>query len=61
MKKITQETRIDLPGIGNKTLLKAHKAGLKGVAVESKSSLIIDIDSVVKKANELKLFLIGID
>jgi UDP-2,3-diacylglucosamine hydrolase len=61
MKKVDQETRIDLPGIGTRTLLKIHKAGFKGIAVESGGSLIINIDAVIKKANELKLFLIGID
>lgn len=61
MKKTKQEVRIDLPCIGIKTLLQAHKAGLKGVAIESESSLIINLNAVIKKANELKLFLIGID
>ena len=61
MKKTDQEARVDLPAIGTKTLLKVHKAGFKGIAVESGSSLIININAVIKKANELKLFLIGID
>jgi len=61
MKKSNQETRMDLPTIGIKTLLNVHKAGFKGIALESRSSLIIDIDALIKKANELKLFLIGVD
>jgi hypothetical protein len=60
MKKAGQETRIDLPSIGVQTIESAHKAGLKGLALEAKHSLIIDLDAVIKRANELKLFLIGI-
>jgi DUF1009 family protein len=60
MKKPDQETRIDLPSIGVKTLINLHKAGFKGIAVETRGSLIIDIDSVIKKANELKLFFVGV-
>jgi DUF1009 family protein len=60
MKKSGQEIRIDLPSIGLKTIEAAHKAGLKGLALEAKHSLIIDLDAVIKKANALKLFLIGI-
>lgn len=60
MKKLNQETRIDLPCIGIETLTKLSKAGFRGLALEAGGSLIIDIDAVIKKANELKLFLFGI-
>jgi DUF1009 family protein len=60
MKKHGQETRIDLPGIGIKTISQAYESGLRGVAFEAKASIIVDIDAVIKKADELKLFLIGV-
>ncbi|NRA73621.1 MAG: UDP-2,3-diacylglucosamine diphosphatase LpxI [Rickettsiales bacterium] len=60
MKKTSQERRIDLPAIGNNTILNAYKAGLRGIAIEANNSLIVDIDSVIEKANEFGLFLIGV-
>jgi DUF1009 family protein len=59
MKKQAQETRVDLPGIGTKTISQAHNAGLKGIAFEAGGSIIVDVDAVTKKADELKLFLLG--
>ncbi|SCA55033.1 conserved hypothetical protein [Candidatus Terasakiella magnetica] len=60
-KKPNQEKRADLPTIGVATLINAHKAGLRGVAVEANGSIIVDQDKVISKADELGLFLMGIE
>lgn len=59
-KKPQQEERVDLPSIGPETITQLHKAGLQGVAVEAGSSIILDKDAVIKKADELGIFVIGI-
>jgi DUF1009 family protein len=59
-KKPLQERRVDLPAIGPKTVENAHAAGLAGIAVEAEGSLILDREIVIRKADELGLFLVGI-
>ncbi len=59
--KPTQERRIDLPTIGLKTLRGAAKAGLKGIAVAAGAALVIDRTEVARLADELGLFVVGID
>lgn len=58
--KPSQEKRVDLPSIGPDTVEKMHRAGFAGIAVEADSSLILDKENVIKKADELGLFVIGI-
>jgi DUF1009 family protein len=58
--KPNQDKRVDLPTIGKNTIEEAHKAGLSGIAVEALSTIILDREAVVQKANELGIFLIGI-
>jgi DUF1009 family protein len=60
MKKPAQDKRIDLPTIGLTTINNAHKSGLQGIAVEAAGALIINKDAVIKKADELGLFLVGV-
>ena len=61
MKKPSQEQRADLPTIGSRTLVNAKKAGLRGVAVQAGYTLIVDKDALTKKADDLGLFIIGIN
>jgi len=60
-KKPGQEEKVDLPSIGVQTIENMHKAGLVGVAVEAYSSLIIDREELIKKADEYAIFVIGIE
>ena len=60
VKKPLQETRVDLPAIGTKTVENAHAAGLCGIAVEAGSSIIIDRTSVVELADKLGIFVAGV-
>jgi DUF1009 family protein len=58
--KPQQETRVDLPAIGPETIEKVHSCGFAGIAVEAGGSLIIDKENVIKKADELGIFLTGV-
>ncbi len=54
-----QDLRVDMPAIGPRTVLEAHKAGLHGIAVGAGSTLIVDRDETVATANRLGLYLVG--
>lgn len=56
-----QELRVDLPTIGPETVEAAHKAGLAGIGVEAGHSLVLDFGKVVQRADELGLFVFGLD
>ena len=58
--KPMQETRVDLPTIGTRTLQRVARAGLAGIAGEAGKVLVLDRDDVVKLADELGLFIVGV-
>lgn len=60
MKKPNQDSRIDLPTIGMNTIVNAHKAGLRGIAIEAGSALIVEKNKVIETANRLGLFVSGV-
>jgi len=60
MKKPGQDRRVDLPSIGVHTIENAHKSGLRGIAVEAGGALIINKENVIKRADELGIFIVGI-
>lgn len=59
-KKPNQDRRVDLPTIGTETVVNAHKAELAGVAIESGAALIVDKEEMLKKADTLGLFVVGV-
>ncbi|MDV7338873.1 UDP-2,3-diacylglucosamine diphosphatase LpxI [Terasakiella sp. A23] len=59
-KKPDQEKRADLPTIGIKTIHNAKAAGLRGIAVEANGSIIVDRENVIKEADKLGLFILGV-
>jgi DUF1009 family protein len=59
--KPIQEQRVDLPAIGVETILGAARAGLAGVAGEAGKVLVLDHAAVAKAADELGLFVFGLD
>ncbi|MET0154723.1 MAG: UDP-2,3-diacylglucosamine diphosphatase LpxI [Rickettsiales bacterium] len=59
-KKTGQDERVDLPSVGVDTVLAAHAAGFRGVAVEAGAALIVDRAAMTKKADELGIFVWGI-
>lgn len=59
--KPQQERRADIPAIGPDTMDQAHRAGLAGVAVEAGGCFILDFDRAIARADELGLFVVGIE
>lgn len=55
-----QELRADLPAIGPATVLGAHAAGLAGIGVEAGRALVLDQMEVVRQADALGLFVVGL-
>jgi DUF1009 family protein len=56
-----QETRIDLPTIGPRTVRGASDAGLAGIVGEASRILVVERAEVVSLANSLGLFIVGIE
>ena len=59
--KPIQETKVDLPTIGVATIQRAARAGLAGVVGEAGRLLVVDRDAVIAAADELGLFVLGVD
>lgn len=59
--KPIQEQRVDLPAIGVATVIGAARAGLAGIAGEAGKVLVLDHAAVAKAADELGLFIYGLD
>lgn len=56
-----QERRVDLPTIGTSTVANAAAAGLRGIAIEAGSALIVDLGATAAAADAAGLYLIGFD
>jgi hypothetical protein len=56
-----QDRRIDMPAIGPATVEKAAAAGLRGVAVPAGSALVVDMEEIVRQADALGLFVVGLE
>jgi len=59
--KPIQETRVDLPTIGLGTIQRAARAGLAGVVGEAGRLLVLDRAEVIALADELGLFVFGVE
>lgn len=57
MKKTFQTAKADLPTIGVETIEKCAKSGIIGVAIEVNNTIVLDKENVIKKADELGIFL----
>ncbi len=55
-----QERRADLPTIGPATVANAHAAGLRGIAIEAGSTLVVDREAVGAEADRLGLFVVAV-
>jgi len=55
-----QESRVDRPTIGPKTVTMAVDAGLQGIAAEARAVLVIDRDEVIRTADAAGLFVVGV-
>jgi DUF1009 family protein len=59
--KPTQETRVDLPTIGPATVSAVARAGLAGIVGEAGGLLVLDRDAVIKLADDLGVFILGVE
>lgn len=59
MPKPGQENRVDLPTIGSRTVERAHRAGLTGIAVAAGATIVLDRETVGELADRLGLFVYG--
>jgi HD superfamily phosphohydrolase len=57
MKKIGQSKKADLPTIGVATIQNCIVAGIKGIAIQANSTLVLEKEKLIKVADELGLFL----
>jgi DUF1009 family protein len=55
-----QDVRVDLPAVGPRTVAKARAAGLRGIAVEAGTVVVVDRPGMVAVAEKAGLFLWGI-
>jgi UDP-2,3-diacylglucosamine hydrolase len=60
VEKPGQERRADRPTIGPRTVALAAETGLRGIAVEAFSTIVLDRDEVVGAADRAGLFVVGI-
>jgi DUF1009 family protein len=61
MPKPGQESRVDLPTIGSRTVERAHRAGLVGIAVQAGTTIVLDRDAIGGLADRLGLFVYGFE
>jgi DUF1009 family protein len=59
--KPIQETRVDLPTIGLATVQGVARAGLAGIAGEAGRLLVLDRDETIALADELGVFILGVE
>ncbi|MCT4552370.1 MAG: UDP-2,3-diacylglucosamine diphosphatase LpxI [Alphaproteobacteria bacterium] len=60
MKKDDQLEEIDIPTIGINTIKQCHSANIKGVVIEAGSSYMIEKEKIIKEADKLNIFVVGI-
>lgn len=59
--KPIQETRVDLPTIGLATVHAVARAGLAGIVGEVGGLLVLDREAVIELADELGVFILGVE
>ncbi|MCR5880460.1 LpxI family protein [Phenylobacterium sp. J367] len=59
--KPIQETRVDMPTIGLATIEAVARAGLAGIVGEAGRLLVLDREAVIALADELGLFVLGVE
>jgi lipid-A-disaccharide synthase len=58
--KPQQDNRLDLPTIGVETIEMLHRHNFSGVAVEAERCIVLNRDAVIRRANELNIFVTAI-
>ncbi|MEM8636475.1 MAG: UDP-2,3-diacylglucosamine diphosphatase LpxI, partial [Pseudomonadota bacterium] len=55
-----QDLRMDLPVVGLETFEHAAAAGLAGIGLEAHTSILVDKDELIQRANELEMAIVGL-
>jgi DUF1009 family protein len=55
-----QEARVDMPTIGPETIRHVAEAGLRGIAVGAGTTIILDVDELVRAADDAGVFVVGV-
>ncbi len=58
--KTQQDLRVDMPAVGPKTIREIARAGIGGIALGAKKTLILDREETIREANRCNVFLVGI-
>lgn len=61
MTKPGQDLRIDIPAIGVDTVNAVASAKLRGIVVNTKTCFVVNKPAVIKRANELGIFILALD
>lgn len=61
LSKTNQDQKIDLPTIGPDTIAQAKAAGLRGIAIEARRTLLLDLPRTLKEADDAGIFVFGIE
>lgn len=60
LKKSKQSKKADLPVIGVETIKNCYKSNIKGIAIQSGSSIVINKKEVIDVANKMGIFIIAL-
>jgi DUF1009 family protein len=60
VEKPGQESRADRPTIGLHTVALAAETGLRGIAIEADTTIVLDRDEVIRAADRAGLFVVGV-
>ena len=58
--KLNQDSRVDLPSIGEKTIIQAKKANLAGIVIEADKTIILNQKKTIELANKYNIFLLAV-
>ena len=61
MTKPDQDLRIDIPAIGVDTVNAVAAAHLRGIVVNTRTCFVVDKPAVIRRANELGVFILALD
>ena len=59
-KKNKQSLKADLPTIGIETIKNCYAANIKGIAIQAKSTLVLDREKIIEFANQHQMFFVVI-
>jgi len=61
IKKTEQTRKVDLPAIGEDTIIQLSNAGFAGIALDYKNGLVINRDKTINTADKNRVFIYGIE